>query len=710
MMTFSGWKNTFAALLSAFFSLSAFAEQAVAAPPKVDRGFKIEVKADGVEKKVSFKAGDLYKHAAYLASDECEGRFPGTPGHLRARQYIIDELQNIGFKEVRRFPFDFVASVELGTKTSLLAVFDDSVKIDAPGWYHLPSKREDGRHASGYKLDDDFRPLRISESANLTDAPLVFAGYGISAPQFGYDDYKDLDVKGKIVLVLANEPESKDGKTIADLAAQSNPHAPVPPVDEKHKLDPSVNPVAKPDQPNAAAPGSPAAPANPHKAPSIYGNFFYKASTARDKGAAGVILVRGPRGTSDADRATLESFERGFGGRTGCGLPIIHVFAEVADDLLKPSGRTLADAQKLIEEQFNNRLNVKDAPPAAATSFAINGVKLLLQTDVKRPRAEDQNLAVLIPGTDPALKDELVVIGAHYDHLGRGNEFSLAGKNELGQIHYGADDNASGSSSVIELARALHKNRKHLKRTVWLMWYGAEELGTLGSIDFLKHAPEDFKTSNVAAMLNLDMVGRAKDKKVMIYGVGTGTGFEALVKAANDGLGLDLKPSADGFGGSDQTAFVNAGVPVLFFFTGSHEDYHRPSDTVDKLNVSDQALISALVYKSAVQIINAPERPKFIKLEAPKMGLGIGRVRLGTMPDYSFEGKGLRITGVRGGTAADKAGIKGGDVIVNLGGKRVDNIQDYMIALNALTPALETTVTILRDGKEVELKVTPDKP
>ncbi|HYG77651.1 MAG TPA: M20/M25/M40 family metallo-hydrolase, partial [Planctomycetota bacterium] len=487
-------------LLAALISYAAFAEQAVQAPPKIDRGFKVEVKADGIEKKVTFKARDLYKHAEFLASEECGGRFPGTLGHERAREYIIGELKDIGFKEVRRFAFDFVASVELGDQNILRAYFTKDAVTGKKDWYRnpLPTKQPESNGYSEarflpqfnsiYALNDDFRPLRISEAGTFDDKALVFAGYGISAPDRGYDDYKDLDVKGKIVLVLAREPETPEKKTIADLAP-ANPHAP-PPAEEKQKLDPAVNPVAKPDQPAPA-------PANPHKPPSVYGNFFYKASTARDKGAAGVIVVHGPRGTSEAERASLEAFERGFGGRTGCGLPIIQVFAEVADDLLKPSGKTLAQAQKAIDEKL------------APASFPIEGVRVFLQTDIKRPRATDENLAVVIPGCDPALKDEIVVIGAHYDHLGLGNEFSLADKADMGKVHGGADDNASGSSSVIELARALYKNRKDLKRTVWLMWFGAEELGTLGSIDFLKRPPQEFKTANVAAMLNLDMVGRA---------------------------------------------------------------------------------------------------------------------------------------------------------------------------------------------------------
>src|SRR6185436_1666951 len=172
-------------------------------------------------------------------------------------------------------------------------------------------------------------------------------------------------------------------------------------------------------------------------------------------------------------------------------------------------------------------------------SFAVNGVSITLNADVQRIRAVDQNLAVVIPGTDPKLKDEIIVIGAHYDHLGRGNEFSLAGKSGMGQIHRGADDNASGVSSVLELADALYKNRAALKRTVWIMFFGAEELGTLGSNYFIRTPPDNFPIPKVAAMLNLDMVGRCRDHKVMVYGASTGVGFEDVLKNANENVKME---------------------------------------------------------------------------------------------------------------------------------------------------------------------------
>jgi len=609
------------------------------------RDAKVDVWAE-LPNKVTFKAKDLYQHAKYLASEECAGRQPGTPGIEKARAYIIKQLQKAGFDEIKRLPFDFVADVKLGGGTTLAARFE---KVnDSDPWFKKPSGQ-----TSAYAVSEDFTPLRISKVDDIKNAPLVFAGYGISAPDKGYDDYANLDVKGKVILVIRGEPETPEGKRIGK------------------------------DTPD------------PHAAPGVYANFSYKAATARDKGAKAVIFVNGTRGISTAERATLESFEKG-GGRSDGGIVFLHIFPEVADDWLRANGKSVDAVQKAIDEKL------------APQSFDINTVTISTTVNIERVSTHDENIVVVIPGTDPVLRKEIIVIGAHYDHLGRGNEFSLADKADVGKIHYGADDNASGTSSVIEIAEALNKNRSALKRTVWIMFFGAEELGTLGSNHFVRTPPDGFAIPNVAAMLNLDMVGRCREKKVMVYGAATGTTFDHVLKSANEPLKMDVTTTADGFGGSDQTAFVAAGVPVLFFFTGSHFDYHKPSDTVDKLNVDDQASVTALVYSTAARLINAPERPAFVKIEAPKT-TGFGGIVLSVLPDYSFEGKGLRLSGVREKGPADKAGLKANDIITKLDGKNIENIQDYMNALRQLVAGVETVVAYTRDGKQMEGKITPEK-
>ncbi|HEY3324776.1 MAG TPA: M20/M25/M40 family metallo-hydrolase [Planctomycetota bacterium] len=596
---------------------------------------KVEAQPEGFPKSFTFKSKKLYDDIAYLASEECAGREAGSPGEAKAREFLIKRLRDMGYDEVRRLPFEFVADMKLGSGNVMKASFAAGTSKE-------------------YGLDKDFRPMRFSRPASIDASKVVFAGYGISAPDKGYDDYKDLDVKGKIVLVLRHEPETPDGKHIGN------------------------------------------APANPHHGFSMYSDFFYKAATARDKGAAALIFVNGARSMKPEARGALEDFKH-VGGHSDCGIPFVQVLPDVADQWLQAGGKDSASLQKAIDAELKPQ------------SFELPGVSLNLHVDVVKVRGTDENLAVVLPGTDPKLKDEFIVIGAHYDHLGHGNEFSLADKSEMGKLHGGADDNASGDASVLQLAEALHKNRLALKRTVWLMLFGGEELGTLGSANFVASPPPEFSITRAAAMLNLDMVGRCKDKKLMVYGAATGTGFDKVIESANSKLGLSIKTTADGFGGSDQTCFVSAGVPVLFFFTGSHSDYHKPSDTVDKINAADQATITAFVYNCAAELINAPERPKYVKVEAPKMSSSGFGVVLSLMPDYAYEGKGLRVGGVRDKGPADKAGIKAGDTVVKLGGKNVENIEDYMNALRQLTAGTETDVSVLREGKQVDLKVTPEK-
>ncbi len=228
----------------------------------------------------------------------------------------------------------------------------------------------------------------------------------------------------------------------------------------------------------------------------------------------------------------------------------------------------------------------------------LQATTLDFNVDIIRERATDYNLAVVLPGTDVTLKDEIVVVGAHYDHLGTGNEFSLADKSGDGQVARRRGRQRVGHVvGVGTCGRAVQKSRV-AERTVWIMFFGAEEMGTLGSNDFVKNPPPDFKIASGAAMLNLDMVGRCKDNKVMVYGASTGAGFEWLLNEADGNFWLDIKTTADGFGGSDQTAFVTNGIPVLFFFTGSHPDYHKPSDTADKLDVAPKPKLRGWLTRS----------------------------------------------------------------------------------------------------------------
>ncbi|HLX62509.1 MAG TPA: M20/M25/M40 family metallo-hydrolase [Planctomycetota bacterium] len=619
---------------------------AAAESPPIDRDFTLDVQPSGLPEKFTFKARNLFNHADYLASDECNGRLAGSEGEAKAREYIVKRLHAIGYENVRHFMFTFTGDVKMGPNNSLTAT--------------TLGKNESS--ATKYELIDDFKPMPISAPGEGA-GDLVFVGFGISAPEKGYDDYAGIEAKDKVVLAFRGEPEKADGTRIG-----------------------GAN--------------------DPHAAANVYSDLFYKAGVARDHGARALLLIDGERGKAPPKKI-MPDMIRG-GGRRHCGFPLIQVLPDVAEKWI--DGASIAPGEKkLVESATLAELKKKISAELKPSSFAVPGLNIGFNVDIIREKATDYNLAVVLPGNDAVLKNEIVVIGAHYDHLGTGNEFSLADKADMGKIHRGADDNASGTSSVLELADALYKNRAALKRTVWIMFFGAEEMGTIGSNDFVKNPPEDFKVSNVAAMLNLDMVGRCRDNKVMVYGASTGKGFDDVLKSSDKELGLDIKTTADGFGGSDQTAFVTAGIPVLFFFTGSHPDYHKPSDTADKLDVAAQAKITGLAFNVAANLINAPERPKFVKIDAPRMSGGMNGIRLGTLPDYAYDGKGLRINGVRDASPADKAGLKAGDILIMLGGRKIENINDYMNALAQAKPNVETPLKILRDGKEMEVKVVPEQ-
>ncbi|MCK6471678.1 MAG: M20/M25/M40 family metallo-hydrolase [Planctomycetes bacterium] len=653
-----------------------------------DRDFKFEFAVPGFERPVTVKAKELYKHAEFLAGDECQGRLSGTEGCAKARDYIEKHFKKAGLrpggelrdKDQTYFQaFDFVSGVELGNGNRLYAktTKEEAEKIKPAGTWTLPPKTGlvlpladekavraylEGGYLT-YALDDYYRPVRLSTDLKPTLAPLIFAGYGISDAKAGYGDYAGLDVKGKFVVVLRDEPESADGSRIGG-----------------KKADPHADPHA-----------------NLQGAVSGYTSLFYKAAAARDAGAKALIVVTGYRGTTESQRKALIPFDEG--GRIASGLPVVHVTTPAAEDWFKLNGTSLEELQKQID---------KDLKPA---SRALEKTELLLGVDVRHPRATTENVIGYLPGSDPVLSKEIVVVGAHYDHLGLGNEFSLADKNELGKkTHYGADDNASGTASLIELAHLFAKEKNRPKRSIWFIAFSGEELGTLGSLHFVDRPPAGFDLKNVAAMVNLDMVGRCKDRALMVTGTGTGKGFDQLLEAANAETTFTLKPTEDGFGGSDQLSFVSRGIPVLFFFTGSHADYHKPSDTVEKLNLVDQAKVTALTASVVARLANQDARPEYVKVEPAKRSVtGMGGIRLGTLPDYAFEGKGLRITGVRADSPADSAGMKAGDVIVKLGGKNVENIYDYMNALKACAPNEPVEIVVQRDGKELTLTAKPEK-
>lgn len=314
-----------------------------------------------------------------------------------------------------------------------------------------------------------------------------------------------------------------------------------------------------------------------------------------------------------------------------------------------------------------------------------------------------ENVAAQLPGTDPALRGQVIVIGAHLDHLGRSSNGALDPE-ARDAIRNGADDNASGSAAVLELARLL--KARPTRHSVLFVNFSGEELGLLGSQYFVEHSPVPL--DSMVAMVNFDMVGRLRGDTVIVYGVATAREMKDVLDSANAGVGVTIIGKGDGYGPSDQTSFFAKDIPVLHFFTNLHDDYHRATDDADKISAAGIARVVTLAER-AVRRIDARDARLTLVRQAPPQPVGGGEgtgVYLGSIPDMaSPDIKGLRLTGVRAGSPADSGGLKAGDIIVEFGGREVTDIQTYSDALYSHKPGDEVDVVVLRGGERVKLRI-----
>jgi aminopeptidase YwaD len=425
---------------------------------------------------------------------------------------------------------------------------------------------------------------------------------------------------------------------------------------------------------------------NPHGKFSKYLALRLKAMNARENGARALLITRGPM-DDEKDEFMKLRYDLAF---SDAGIPCMHIKRSVADSILKSAGTTVKEVQEKLRS---------DQKPA---SFPIPGVVVSLSSDVQKERSQTKNVLGMIEGSDSKLKDEYLVIGAHYDHLGLGGAGSLVP--DTVAVHHGADDNASGTAGVLELAQAFASQESKPKRSILFMSFGAEEEGDLGSDYFVKYPLVPLK--KIVGMINLDEVGRERDSALIVFGTGTSPLWDTLLTQVNTPKEFNLKLNPEGFGPSDHASFYAKDIPVLFFFTGVHEDYHKPSDTWDKINAEGEQNILEFVDKIAYDIANREEKPLFTKADSPRqMGGNIGlRVYFGTVPDYAEQVNGVKISSVRKGSPAEKAGVMGGDIMVKFGGKTVKNIYDYTYALQDFKPGDEVELTVKRGDKLIQLK------
>ena len=549
-----------------------------------------------------------------LAAPELEGRASGTPGAERAAHHIAAELQRLGLRPggddgTWLQTFAIPTGMRLGDVNTLSLV--------------APTPRT-------LALSHDFVPLPVSAEGRQ-DAGLVFAGYGITAPDLAWDDYAGLDVRGRIVLVLEHEPRRAD-------------------------------------------------PAGPFRRPDAYyyGQRSHKIINAREHGAAGVLLVVG---------AALPALA---GHAQSAGILAAAVTPAVADTLLTPAGVSLVAATAAI-----------DTGPAPK-SFAVPGSRVALQVSLVRERGRTANVVGILPGRDARLRDEAVVIGAHYDHLGRGGEGSLA-PDAAGTIHPGADDNASGVAALLGMARAFAE-AGGAPRTLVFVAFAGEEMGLLGSTHYVRRPAHPL--ARTALMLNLDMVGRLRQRTLYVGGVDSATGLRDLVTAQAGGLTLSLR--GDPFGPSDHAAFYATGRPVLFLFTGAHADYHRPSDTWDRIDAAGLAEVTGFAMRVVDVVAGVTPPPAYARVAAPPGSSGRAGGYgpfFGVVPEFGeSERPGMRVGGVRAGSPAEKAGVRQGDVIVAFGGLTVRTLEDFTFALRGRRAGDRVEVTVVRDGAESRLQ------
>ncbi len=562
----------------------------------------------------------------WLADDAREGRMTGSPAEEASAQWIADRFAEAGL-------------TPLGNDGTFLQHFQATVGIELGEDNAIAI--HDGERVTDLEFESEWNLFGFSSSGDET-LPVVFAGYGITAPEFDYDDYEGLDVEGKAVLVLRHEPRTYDPDSPFD-GDQHSHHA----------------------------------------------FFRNKARNALEHGARAMILFTGP-GSKEYGRDPIirpAAAEQLSGGE----LLAVHVSKEVGEALLSTADVELDDWVDGVDETLK------------PDSFPLpDRISAHLDVAIEKKRTLARNVVGMIPGTDPDAGS--VILGAHYDHLGRGNSSSLD-PDAIGKIHNGADDNASGTSAVVELARVFAQGEPPRRNIVFALFSG-EELGLLGSAHMAGHPPVALET--VQAMLNLDMVGRPNDKSVQIGGVGTSPVFEGLVEETMKESWLEANTSSSGIGPSDHTSFFAKGVPVLFFFSGLHSDYHRPSDDTDEIDAEGYTEIVRVV---EVLARNLADREDRIALNQgneaynPHAGEGVtGRgygPYLGTIPDFGDHEGGVKLTGVREGSPAELAGVRGGDMVIRFGGREIGDLYEYTDALREHAPGDTVEIALLRDGEEI---------
>ncbi|MBN2560962.1 MAG: M20/M25/M40 family metallo-hydrolase [Phycisphaerae bacterium] len=628
----------------------------VSAPAWADR------KPDSAAEAKAFFTADAYMaHVKYLASDELAGRAPASEGSEKAAEYIIKNFKKAGCRPTGADgawfqPFD----VRRGKR-----LVDEKASLRISGMDRT------------WKVREDWIPFPFTEMKDV-DGPLAFAGYGISADRFGYDDYEGFDPEGKSLLIFRYEPKGEDPE--AEFGGEK---------------------------------------------PSRHATFIRKARKAAKRGAKALLVVDPPNHDPGQDK--LYEFST-YSSLQTYRLPIVHITRKMANAILRQAG--MPDLKTLQEKLDGQRQSLsKDI-----------GLTVRLCPGVEPNTLRAKNVIGMIRGDGST--GETIVVGAHRDHLGIvPRQFQR--KDMTPMIHNGADDNASGTAAIMELARAVGRGST-LRRNVLFIAFDAEEMGLLGSKHFVEHPT--INLDDVCAMLNFDMIGRLSQNKYTVFGIPTAKAFSAIVEKAAEAVGLEYKAPSMVAGYADHAPFIKHHIPAMFAFTGVHKDYHQPEDDWERIDGDGAVRILQMWYKIIVELANMEERPVYTEpsrkpdasedvrvakpaveenkefdrdgetaedknddpddLDEPPSRSEM-RVALGIVPDMVGDDKpGMIVESVRDGGAAKAGGVMGGDRIIRIGDEDIRDIYGYMRAMQRHEPGDVVDVVVIRNGEKRTLKIT----
>jgi len=529
----------------------------------------------------------------YLASDELGGRKPGSEGIEKAARYIENIYKQIGLEPLADGSYRQKFEVRLG------------MTVDRDASVLKLLNRDEEELAMELDLGKDYMPQALRRGFDL-DAGLVFVGYGINAEEdYNYNEYRDVDVDGKIVVLIRREPQQQDENSVFDGVDVSS-----------------------------------------------YSYIQTKVRAARDAGAAGIIMVNDRVSAPDEQRDTLEP-----ASRFRVTMPFMQIKRKVFDALLKQAPLRYADGKKFknlaaIEQYIDDTLSPISQP--------FENWRAVAQSLAKQSTAETSNIVGVIEGEGPHA-DETIIIGGHYDHLGMGGAGSRSPKRE---IHNGADDNATGTAAVLELARRFAARDKKPARRLVFVCFSAEEMGLLGAYHYTS-API-FPLDRTAVMVNFDMIGWLREEKVTVFNANSAPEFSTLLDRANEGIDLIVNKSS-GFGGSDHLAFFQKEIPVMFIHTGLNSTYHTPEDDFETIDCEGAVRVIDYSERIVDELLALKSKPQFLTAQSRRRN----RVRLGVSFDEDVE-NGVKITRVLEGSIADEAGFVVGDIITAIGPEATD--------------------------------------